>query len=440
MLTALFALALVIALGLYASRRLQRGYIDFLTPLLLLYAIHALTRAALLHYVPEWLDLNDRVAGAPSSAIVDALVLITVSLAALVACYLLVSALLPDGEPSLREIAPLSPEVAGALVAAGLVCRFLLRLNTEAVIRLPDWATTPVETFGWAVLAGVFAMAFACARRPRGARAGAAWLTAATIGAVLLVDARLSVSREATLQPILAAVLGASMGAGVPIRRIAATAAIIGLPLFLWIGAMKTYTDRGLGRGTGYLEALPRAREYSGLAWQQWIVGATQDRFHGLDSLVVTQSLVPAVIPYESGSLWTKVFVSAFVPRAMYPEKQVGWGFRFASEFWGLAPEAEGRVAVGISHLGTLYVYGGTWSCIGGMAVLGVALALLAAQLRTRQTIAGPMLFVLTAFTLCQVDRDLEVVLGGVLKQLVLFGAVLPLLPLRRVDLRCSAT
>ncbi len=432
---ALAALALVIVAGLYASRRLQRGYIDLLSPLLVLYAIHVLTRATLLHLQPDWLDVHERVAAAPATAILGALMLTTLSLAILIVGYLLAVAIIPCGRSSPREITPLSLDVAATLVGAGMICHGLLRLNAEGEIGLPDWATTPIETLGWAVLAGVFSMAFTCGRRPAGARAGAAWLTAVVVAATLVVDDRLSLSRESTLQPLLAALIGYCIGAELSPRRIAMTVAIVGLPLFLWIGAMKTYADRGLGGGIGYLEALPRAREYSGLTWPQWAVAAIQNRFHGFDSLVVTQSLVPSVIPYQSDSLWGNVLISAFVPRAAYADKQIGWGLRFATEFWGVSPEAQGRVAVGISHLGNFYLHGGVWSCLTGMAILGLFLGTLATLLRSLRTIAGPTLFVLTAFSVCQVDRDLEVVLGGVLKQLTILGILFSLLPLRRASI-----
>jgi hypothetical protein len=226
----------------------------------------------------------------------------------------------------------------------------------------------------------------------------------------------------------MAALAGVLMGARASALRIAVAAVLIASPPFIWIGAMKSYSGLQLGDGApGYFEAMSAVRRHSESTWPHWIAGGIQERFHGLDSLVVTRALVPTFRPHEPGSVWTQVIVSAFVPRALYPEKQVGWAQRFAVEFWGVAPEAEGRAtAVGISHLGTLYLYGGTASCLTGMAVLGSGLGLLAAFLRRRQTVFGPAVFLLTLLTICQVDRDLEVVLGGVMKQLAVF-AILPL-------------
>jgi hypothetical protein len=416
-------LALVIAGGLYASRSLQRGYIDYLSPLLVMYAIHAFTRGAVVFYRPDWLHLNPQVAGASEMMIAEAMLLTAAALAALIVCYVTTIRIFSTPETPLRSVIPASLGWAGWLIVVGLSCRLLLRMAVEELIALPDWAATPIETFGWAALAGVYIAGFNCGRRRRGrSRRSAAWLVALGTLAILAVDARISVSREATLQPILAALLGLTMGAGVPIRRIATLGVAVSFPLFIWIGAMKAYVDLELGQGPGYLTAMSTVREHSEMGWVQWMTGTTQDRFHALDSLIVTRLLVPAQMPFESDSIWTRVFVSAFVPRAVFPDKQVGWGSRFATDFWGLAPEMEGRAAVGISHLGTFYVYGGAFGCITGMAVIGFGLGLLAADLRRRRSVFGPTLFVLTALTICQVDRDLEVVLGGALKQVAIFA------------------
>lgn len=433
---ALAAFSLVVVGGLYLSRRCQHGYIDYLSPLLVIYAVHFVTRGATVFYVPEWLQLNPRVAIASEEAIAQAVSLAAVALCALIVCYLAALKLFRSRETPLHQVVPAALGAAVALLIVGLLCRLLLRLGVEELIALPDWAMTPVETFGWAALAGVYMGAFTCGRRAPGSqRTRAAWVTAVGTLAILIVDARMSVSREATLQPILAAVLGWTMGAGRPTRRIAVYVLAISLPLFVWIGAIKAYVNLDLGQGPGYLSAMPSVRAHSELTWPQWLVGATQDRFHGLDSLIVVRSFVPALVPYESDLFWSKVFISAFVPRALYPDKQVGWGARFATEFWGLAPETEGNAAVGISHLGTFFVYGGTSSCVLGMAVMGLGLGLLAAVLQRRRTVIGPTLFVLTALTICQVDRDLEVVLGGALKQVVIVSALMLLRPLSQASM-----
>lgn len=425
----LAAVSLVIAAGIYLARRMQRGPIDYLSPLLAVYFVHTVTRGAALYYLPDWLHLNDQVAAAPERAIADALVLTAFALCPLIACYLMALAVVRSRSTPTREIVPLSTGLGLALIVVGVLCRVLLRLASDGILDLPAWAHTPIETFGWTALAGVFTAAFNAGRSPRGPRRRAeAWIVAAGTIAILLVDGRLTTSRETTLQPLMAALFGVMLGARASLPRIAAAAVLIASPLFIWIGAMKGYSGHQLGDGApAYFEAMSAMRRHSELTWPQWIVSGIQERFHGLDSLVVTRALVPALRPHEPGSVWTQVVVSAFVPRALYPEKQVGWALRFAVEFWGVAPEAEGRAAaVGISHLGTLYVYGGTAGCLTGMAILGAGLGFLAAFLQRRQTVLGPAVFLLTVLTICQVDRDLEVVLGGVLKQLAVF-AILPL-------------
>lgn len=435
----LAAAALVIAGGIYLARRVQRGPIDYLTPLLAVYAIHTVTRGIALIYLPEWLQLNDQVAAAPEPAIADALTLTAIALCPLIACYLIAFALVRPGSTTARELVPLSTGLGIAFIVVGVACRALLRLASAENLPLPDWAYTPIETFGWTALVGVFTIAFNCGRSPHGERRRTdAWIVAAGTLAILLVDARLTTSREATLQPLMAGLLGVMMGAGASMLRMIVAAVVIASPLFIWIGAMKSYSGLRLGDGApGYLEAMSAVRQHSEFSWPQWVVSGIQERFHGLDSLIVTRALVPAFRPYEPGSVWTQVLVSAFVPRALYPDKQVGWAQRFAMEFWGVAPETEGRAAaVGISHLGTLYVYGGTTSCLTGMAVLGGGLGVLAAFLQRRRTVLGTAVFVLTVLTICQVDRDLEVVLGGVLKQLAVFAIVPVAAPLFTVTAR----
>ena len=312
------------------------------------------------------------------------------------------------------------------LLVLGLACRGILRLANEYIISLPDWARTPIETFGWAVLAGLFLAGFrwgqttGTGEQNRGA-------TVAIVGAALciVVDGRLTTSREAVLQPILTVVAGVMIGRGASLLRIARVAAILGVPIFLWIGAMKTYHDYDLGPGTGYVESVSAVQDYRGLDWLQSTIGTVQDRFHGLDSLIVCRATVPVRRPYEEGSVWTQVLLSAFVPRFFYPEKKVGWGTRFAVEFWGGDPRTEGSYAVGISHLGEFYVYGGDFGCLTGMLVLGAGLGGLAHYLRRRRDAFGLVMFALLALTVCQVERDLDVAFGGMLKLLLIFSGLL---------------
>jgi hypothetical protein len=422
----LIVLGVVLGVGAVLSRRAQRGYIDFLTPLLVMYVLHALTRSAFIFYWPEWLSLNPRVAGAGEEEIAEVLFLTAASVTALIVSYLVVTRLRPSIEPVIRQMAPVSPRAATTLLWVGLFFRSLLRLAQYDVISLPEWAVTPIETFGWAALAGIFLSGFGWARGDTSLdRKRAARLAIFGTIAILGIDARLSVSREATLQPILALVLGRMMGGGAGLRRIVLAAVIVGVPVFLWIGAMKQYQGYDLGPGPGYLESISAVQEHFRLGWGQFIVGSIQNRFHGADSLIVVRALVPSVRPYEEGSLWLQVLLSAFVPRAFYAAKRVGWGTRFAVEFWGMRPEAEGSAAVGISHLGTFYIYGGSGGSLAGMAILGAGLGLLAAYLRRRGDVLGFLMFFLVGLTICQVDRDLEVSLGGVLKLLALFAGLM---------------
>ena len=419
-------LALVLGVGTFLSRRMQRGYIDFLTPLLAVYFIHYVTRGFFDLYLPEWLELHPVVLRAPEAEILEAVRITTIGVAVLIVSYLVVTRLRASEEAPVTQLRSPTLPLATWLLGIGLAFRFALRLAADNVIALPAWALTPIETFGWAGLAGLFLAAFIWGRAPYGSyRTQAAVVACGGALLILVVDARWAVSREAAMQPILVAVVGRLVAAGKGIRQIAIAAIIAGLPLFIWVGSMKTYSNYNLGEGAGYVESIPVVRQYMDVSWPQFVIATVQERFHGLDSLIVCRAIVPEVQPYETGSVWQRVLLSAFVPRLFFPQKDVGWGVRFAVDFWGMSERSRGTVSVGISQLGLFYIFGGVWNCVSGMAILGAGLALLAAYLRRRGDVPGLMLFVLTAVTVCQIDRDLEGSLGGVLKLFAIFFLVM---------------
>ena len=81
--TALVLLSMVIAGAMFVSRRVQPGYVDFLTPLLGLYFVHSVTRAWFDWYWPDLYRVNAIVQLSGESGIVDALLLTTACLAVL---------------------------------------------------------------------------------------------------------------------------------------------------------------------------------------------------------------------------------------------------------------------------------------------------------------------------------------------------------------------
>jgi hypothetical protein len=434
--TLVTALTLLVALLLFCmwlSRRRQSGVIDFLTPMLAVYVVHYVTRSTMIAFFPDWLSLNPIVMRADESDLASAVAVTAAGIAAFTVAYLAVMlwpgrCTVPIGRLELPSL-----QTAVKLLGIGLTFRLITRVGASGSIGLPEWITTPVETIGWAALAGIFLASFlwgAARRRVDLVRARNVTLSGLLL--IVAIDARFLVSREALLQPLMIVLIARLISSGASIRRIAVYTIALGLPLFIWIGAMKTYRDYDLGPGQGVFEAVPVVHQQFGKTWPQFVIGIVQDRFHGIDSLLVVRTIVPAMRPYEEGSAWSQILLSAFVPRALFPEKQVGWGTRFATQFWGMSEASAGQASVGISHLGTFYVYGGLLSCVTGMAVLGGGLALLARHLRGRRDVFGLMMFVLVAMTVLQVDRDLEVALGGVLKLLVLFGITLFIRPFRK--------
>jgi len=423
--TALVLLSMVIGVSMFVSRRVQPGFIDFLTPLLGLYFLHSVTRAWFDWYWPDLYRVNAIVQLSGESGIVDALLLTTACLAVLTVAYLAVMRFGAAKQMPSASISVPQFDFGFGLLLFGFVCRLLLRLRIEQVVPIPDSLTTPIETLGWASLAGLFLLAYRSGQLEKGSAGRDAAAVVAVVGAVaiLIVDGRFAVSRENPLQLGLALLCGRAIGGGMRLPRLALICVIVSLPVFVWIGAMKSFQDQGLGEGRGYVEGISVVREDRQQSLTEFVIGSIQGRLHGLDSVVVCRQIVPEMRPFEEGSVWTRILVSAFVPRAFAPDKRVGWGSRFAVEFWGLPVDQEGSASVGISQIGNLYVYGGVPGCLFGMAVLGAGLSLLAEALRRRRDAFGYMMFFLTAITVCQVERDLEVTLGGVLKLLAVFGA-----------------
>jgi len=424
--SALVLLTMAICGSMFVSRRLQPGYLDFLTPLLGLYFLHSVTRAWFDWYWPGLYRVNTIVQMSGEQGLVDALLLTTASLAVLTVAYLSVMRFRVAEQLPSESISVPQFDLAFGLLWFGFICRLLLRLHLEQVVEVADWLTTPVETLGWTALAGLFLMAFRSGRLEKGSTGRKAAAVVALVGAIaiLVVDGRFAVSRENPLQLGLALLCGHAMGGGMRLRRLVVISVIVSLPVFVWIGAMKSFQDDELGEGRGYVEGMSAVRAEKQQSMTEFVLGSIQGRLHGLDSVVVCRQVVPDMRPFEDGSVWTRILVSAFVPRAIAPNKRVGWGVRFAVEFWGLSARHEGSASVGISQIGNLYVYGGVPGCLFGMAMLGAGLSLLAEALRRRRDAFGYMLFFLTAITICQVERDLEVALGGVLKLLAVFGAV----------------
>jgi len=422
--TALVLLSMVIAGAMFVSRRVQPGYVDFLTPLLGLYFVHSVTRAWCDWYWPELYRLNAVVQMAGEAGLVDALLLTAACLAVLTVAYLAVMRFRVAQEPPRDSISVPRFDVGLGLLLVGFDCRLLLRLHSAQLLTLPDSLLTPIETMGWTALAGLFLLAYRSGRLAKDSSGRDAAAIVAVVGAVaiLIVDGRFAVSRENPLQIGLALLCGRAIAGGMSLSRLAIVCVIVSVPVFVWIGALKSFQEGELGEGRGYVEGISVVREEKQQSLTEYTLGSIQGRLHGLDSVVVCRHIVPDMRPFEEGSAWTRILVSAFVPRALAPEKQVGWGTRFAVDFWGLSARSAGSASVGPSQIGNLYLYGGVPSCLSGMAILGAGLSLLAEALRRRRDAFGYLLFFLTAVTICQVERDLEMALGGVLKLVALFG------------------
>jgi hypothetical protein len=169
--------------------------------------------------------------------------------------------------------------------------------------------------------------------------------------------------------------------AGRPLPRRYLAAALVGLPLFvlagnvteayrdvLWGGAPASHVvDSVAGDGPTDLVVEPDPG---------WLVAVR--RFHGLDSLLLTVDLVPAVFPYRHDAVVTDALVRGLVPRVLMPGKELSdRGPEFARTIWAFDSGVDSGAAIAPSMAGDLYHSGGTATVALGALVWGLVLGLL---------------------------------------------------------------
>jgi hypothetical protein len=422
----LVALAVACLVGIWAGRRATRGYFDLLSPMCALYLFHGVARAVVVLENPAWTRLHWIVAATTGVELGSALWLMTGCVVTMSVGYLVARQFVLARSGARRseathselgngngesDLAAGSRTIAIRLIAVGGVARFVIVAAGTSGLILPEWMSTPLETLGWAMLAGLFVLARSVPSRLRWTeKAGVLWLPTAL---TLLSAPNSGWSREALLQPVVVVVAGLFFRPGVPVRRVAAALVVVVLPVLVLGHALKRYQAPEATSGERLGAVRESVDEYGSAT--DLAFAAVLERLHGLDSLLVCRYWVPERRPFEAGNVWLDVVTSAFVPRVIYPEKQVGWAGRFAREFWGT--ESAG---VGISHIGQFYVFGGDVSALVGMGILGALLGAFAAISELRGDVLSMGLFVLVALTVLQIDRDLDGTLGGIGKLVVL--------------------
>ncbi|MGH9364245.1 MAG: hypothetical protein ACRD1B_03130 [Thermoanaerobaculia bacterium] len=412
---AIIVLGLLCIGGIILGRSLKPGYFDLLSPMCALYLMHGVARAIVVTRVPPAVRVHPIVQSADSSEIAWAVWLMAAGIVSFSAAYGLAWRQgRKDSVPA--QLTPIGQGKAVAVLCIGLGPRVLLVLASRMGWDIPPWALTPVETLGWASLAGVFFLSLAFAQASRGLERrehGAIFLLGFFL--TVITAPNISWSREALLQPVLAAVFGWLIGKRVSaVKTVGGVVAVV-VPILVFGHGVKAAAGvTGAETSASRVAMFEETRQtYDSLL--DLGLAAIVDRTHGLDSLIVCRYWVPDRRPFEPGSVWVQILTSAFVPRMVYPEKKVGWAERFAVEFWGAK-----STGVGISHLGNFYIYGGVLGCLMGMLTFGAGLGDLVARLANRGDSLALCAVLLVGFVVLQIDRDLEVVLGGAFKILVL--------------------
>ncbi len=430
MTTAIVSLTLACLAGIAVGRRLRPGYFDLLSPMCALYLIHGVARAIVIVTLPSWARPHWIVQTASFSDIASAVWLTTAGVVSFAVGYVVVWKKTRRQSAATSRI-PIGGGTAVALVTIGIAIRGLLYLPRVGW-DIPRWAFTPIETLGWSSLAGIFFLgllsadtdvSIAVPGRKRAVLLGLAVLL------TIVTAPNLGWSREAFLQPLVAALAGFMFGKQWSATKVLLAGVAIVVPILVFGHGVKAIAGEfGVDPDESRVAMFEESRQtYDSLT--DMAMAAVVDRMHGLDSLIVCRYWIPDRRPFERGNVWLQVFTSAFVPRLIYPGKQVGWAARFSVEFWGTT-----SAGVGISHLGNFYVYGGLTGCVTGMLFFGAGLAFIVARLANRGDAVALCGVLLVGFCVLQIDRDLEAVLGGSLKLLVIGYVCLRLFARRSSD------
>jgi hypothetical protein len=260
-----------------------------------------------------------------------------------------------------------------AVLAVSTACSVL----SSGLVPLPLAVLTPLAIAGtmWVVPAALV-WAEHVARGRAAALDRVRWLVLAPAVVRFLV----SPFREHLL-PLALIPLLAWRCAGKPLPRRYLVTALVGLPLFvlagnvteayrdvLWGGAPASHVvDSVAGDGPTDLVVDPDPG---------WLVAVR--RFHGLDSLLLTVDLVPAVFPYRGDAVVTDALVRGLVPRVLMPGKELSdRGPEFARTIWAFDSGVDSGAAIAPSMAGDLYHAGGTATVALGALVWGLVLGLL---------------------------------------------------------------
>jgi hypothetical protein len=160
-----------------------------------------------------------------------------------------------------------------------------------------------------------------------------------------------------------------------------------------------------------------------------WLTGTWAEplrRFHGFDSMLLTVSLVPSVLPYSGRDVLMDPFIRGFVPRVLYSGKSVAdEGVRFGSRIWAYDnPESRelSGASIAPSMPGDLFESGGIWVVAAGSLIWGTLLGFIDGWKRHLPAFCAATITVLLA-TQCamSVERDFDHTVATFLQTLLVF-------------------
>ncbi len=148
------------------------------------------------------------------------------------------------------------------------------------------------------------------------------------------------------------------------------------------------------------------------------VLDSISERFHGLDSVMVTLAQTPALLPYLHGTTLGSIFYN-FIPRALWPDKPtIGLSRFFSYTYWGHSPDSARPVSMAITHVGELFMNFGKWGVLGGMFLLGIFYQSMYRWFLQNQNKSGIFIYTFLLVSVLTVERDISFTFGTLIKRL----------------------
>jgi hypothetical protein len=243
----------------------------------------------------------------------------------------------------------------------------------------------------------------------------------------------LSPYRENLLAPVLAMIMAWTF-AGRRVRPIAVVAGL--LALYLASTTVVSAYREVLWEDVPASVAMEGALTGHTLAFSpdaKWVESLR--RFHAFDSLLLTVSYVPDLIPYSNRTVVWDALVRGVIPRAFYEAKEgSNRGQVFGTTIWNYEdPTNESGAAIAPSMPGDLFEAGGAFMVIIGGFLWGLMLGLLEAWKRGVSTKAAAALTAMFMFhCFASVERDYAHIMSTTIQYLIVMFLVAKIVTSKR--------